>query len=259
MDMGFHWLFRGRNLLLPLSAYISSLSIALLLNYSHNYYLLFLPLFFCIGSKYLLTFQGRHVFNPSLFGVVAALVLGGGLFSPAPAYQWGGTVLVAAFIVTAALALFVYRIQRGPLIVSFLIFYSLQVLLRAYVTRWHLPPQVLVLGTLSAPTFYLFTFYMMTDPKTSLAKPRQQVVWALAIVLKDLWFHTRQSLYTLFFALFTLSSGRFLWLHARALVRQRSFYFRSTFTAAAAARVAFFQSLRRNRESTRCWVMCSTR
>lgn len=243
MDMAFHWLFRGRGLLVPVSAYISSLSIALLLNYSHNYYLLFLPLFFCIGSKYLLTFQGRHVFNPSLFGVVAALVLGGGLFSPAPAYQWGGTVLVAAFMVTAALALFVYRIQRGALIASFLFFYSLQVLLRAYITRYHLPPEVLVLGTLSAPSFYLFTFYMMTDPKTSLARPRQQVLWALAIVLVDLWFHTRQSLYTLFFALFTLSSGRFLWLHARALIQQRSFYFRNTFTIATAIRVAFFFAL----------------
>jgi Na+-transporting NADH:ubiquinone oxidoreductase subunit NqrB len=105
MDMAFHWLFRGRGLLVPLSAYITSLSIALLLNYSHNYYLLFLPVFFAIGSKYLFTFQARHIFNPSLFGVVAALVLGGGLFSPAPAYQWGGTVLVAAFIVTAAVCL----------------------------------------------------------------------------------------------------------------------------------------------------------
>src|SRR5258707_5552103 len=121
--MLFHWFFCQREWIVPLSAYISSLSIALLLNYSHNYYLLFLPLFYCIGSKYLLTFQGRHVFNPSLFGVVAALVLGGGLFSPAPAYQWGGTVLVAAFIVTAALALFVYLIQRGALVASFLFFY----------------------------------------------------------------------------------------------------------------------------------------
>jgi Na+-transporting NADH:ubiquinone oxidoreductase subunit NqrB len=69
MDMTFHWLFRGRGLLVPLSAYISSLSIALLLNYSHNYYLLFVPVFFCIGSKYILTYHGRHVFNPSLFGV----------------------------------------------------------------------------------------------------------------------------------------------------------------------------------------------
>lgn len=243
MDMTFHWLFRGHTLLLPLSAYISSVSIALLLNYSHNYYLLFLPVFFCIGSKYVFTFRGRHVFNPSLFGLVSALVLGGGLFSPAPAYQWGGSVLVAAFIVTAALALFFYRLQRGALIASFLLFYSLQVLLRAYITRWHLPAEVLVLGTLSAPTFYLFTFYMMTDPKTSPAKPRQQVFWALAIVLVDLWFHSRESLYTLFFSLFTLSTGRFLWLHGQDMVRQREFYFRTTFTKAEALRVTFFLGL----------------
>jgi len=243
MDMAFHWLFRGRDLLVPLSAYISSVSIALVLNYSHNYYLLFLPVFFCIASKYVLTFEGRHVFNPSLFGVVATLVMGGGMFSPAPAYQWGGTVLAAAFMVTAALALFVYRIHRGTLISSFLLFYAVQVLLRAYITRWHLPPEVLILGTLSAPTFYLFTFYMMTDPKTSPAKPRIQLVWALAIVLMDLWFHTRQSLYTLFYGLFVLSSGRFLWLHARALVRERLSYVRSTLTLAAAARVAFFLAL----------------
>jgi hypothetical protein len=116
-------------------------------------------------------------------------------------------------------------------------------LLRAYVTRYHLPPEVLFLSSLSAPSFYLFTFYMMTDPKTSLAKPRQQVLWALAIVLVDLWFHTRQSLYTLFYALFTLSSGRFFWLHARALLRQRSSYFRNTFTVAVAVRVVFFLAL----------------
>jgi hypothetical protein len=243
MDMSFHWVLHRRGLLIPLSAYISSLSIALVLNYSHNYYLLFLPVFFCIASKYVFTFQERHVFNPSLFGVVAALVVGGGLFSPAPAYQWGGMVLVSAFIATAGLALFVFRVQRGALIVSFLLFYSLQVLARAYVTRWHLPPEMLILGTLSAPTFYLFTFYMMTDPKTSLAKPRQQVLWALAIVLVDLWFHTRQSLYTLFFALFTLSAGRLLWLHGRAAIQWRAIYFRNTFTVAAATRLAFFVTL----------------
>src|SRR5260370_10100521 len=85
--MFLHWLFFQREWIVPLSAYISSISIALLLNYSHNHYLLFLPVFFCIASKYIFTFHGQHVFNPSLFGVVAALLLGGGLFSSAPAYQ----------------------------------------------------------------------------------------------------------------------------------------------------------------------------
>ena len=56
-----------------------------------------------IGSKYLLTFRGRHVFNPSMFGVAASLLVGGDLISTAPAYQWGGTWAMSAFLVMAAL------------------------------------------------------------------------------------------------------------------------------------------------------------
>src|SRR6185437_9296048 len=35
LDTGLHWIFSRRELLVPLSAYISMMSIALLLNYSH--------------------------------------------------------------------------------------------------------------------------------------------------------------------------------------------------------------------------------
>ncbi len=113
LDMGLHWLFCGRERLVPLSAYISMMSIGLLLNYSHNYYLLFLPVFFTIVSKYLVTFRGRHVFNPSLFGLVCALLLGQGLYSSAPAYQWGGSWAIGAFMITAACALFVFFALDG--------------------------------------------------------------------------------------------------------------------------------------------------
>src|SRR5215831_6349163 len=128
LDMGLHWMFCRRERLVPLSAYISMMSIGLLLNYSHNYYLLFLPAFFTIASKYVLTFRGKHVFNPSLFGLVCALLVGRGLYSSAPAYQWGGSWAIVAFMVTAACVLFVFRIGRTPLILSFLFFYSLQTL-----------------------------------------------------------------------------------------------------------------------------------
>ena len=90
LDMAFHWVFCERKLLVPLSAYISTVSLGLLLNYAHNYYLLFLPVFFTIASKYIFTYRGRHIFNPSMFGVTCALVLGGGMFSSAPAYQFLG-------------------------------------------------------------------------------------------------------------------------------------------------------------------------
>src|SRR5882762_8926467 len=219
LEMLFHWFFCQREWIVPLSAYISCVSIALLLNYSHNYYLLFLPVFFCISSKYIFTYQGKHFFNPSLFGIVAALTLGHGLYSSSPAYQWGGGLAMAVFLVTAALALFVFRVGRTALILSFLGFYAIATLIRAYLIRWHLPPEVLILGALTSPRFYLFTFYMITDPKTSPKGRGAQIGWGLAIVLADLWLHTRQSLNTIFLALFLVSAARLLWLHGREFFR----------------------------------------
>src|SRR5580700_11248252 len=229
LDMILHWLFYRRERLVPLSAFISMMSIGLLLNYSHNYYLLFLPVFFTIVSKYVVTFRARHAFNPSLFGLVCALLLGKGLYSSAPAYQWGGSWAIAAFMITAACALFVFRIERTPLIVSFLFFYALETLLRAYILRDHLPMETLILGTLTSARFYLFTFYMMTDPKTSPPGKWQQVRWSFAIVLVDLWFHTIESLSTLFFALFVMSSARFLWLHLNAFWKDRGSHLKQAF------------------------------
>src|ERR1700722_568402 len=238
LDMALAWTFCNRERLVPLSAYISMMSIGLLLNYSHNSYLLFLPVFFTIASKYVVTFRGRHIFNPSLFGLVCALVLGKDLYSSAPAYQWGGSWALVAFMITAACALFLFRIGRTALIVSFLGLYSLQTLLRAYILRDHLPMETLILGTLTSPRFYLFTFYMMTDPKTSAKGTWQQIYWSVAVVLVDLWFHTIESLYTLFYALFVVAATRFFWLHLSALWKGRGMRLKEAFDLQLAGRVA---------------------
>ncbi len=217
LDMALHWLLRKRELLVPLSAYISSLSIAILLNAAHDPWLLLFPVFLTVGSKYLLTVNGRHHFNPSLFGVAGTLLLAGHLISAAPAYQWGGSWAMSAFVVAAALSLFVFRIGRGWLIASFLVFYTLQTALRAWIMRAHLPPEMLFLGTLTSPPFFVFTFFMITDPRTSPARPRSQVWLALGITLVDLYLHKLQSVFTFFYAAFAVQSARFAWFHGRAL------------------------------------------
>jgi len=210
----FAWLFR-RERLFPLSAFITGLGVSLLVNYPHDLLLLVLPAFFAIASKYVLTFQGRHVFNPGLCGVMAALLLSGGRFASAPPYQWGGDAAIIALIVMAALVLFVFRIGRTPLIVSSLVSFAVFTLLRAWLMRWHLPPETLVRGTLASPAFFLFTFYMITDPKTSPSGFWAQIGWGALVAALDLAFHLRSSLATLFFALFTASTLRWAWLHLR--------------------------------------------
>lgn len=47
------------------------------------------------------------MYNPALFGVIAGMLLGGGLISPAPAYQWGGTWAVAMFLGGLAMVVFI--------------------------------------------------------------------------------------------------------------------------------------------------------
>ncbi|MGH7774865.1 MAG: FG-GAP-like repeat-containing protein [Candidatus Binatia bacterium] len=217
LDMALAYLLRGRQLILPLSAFITGLSLALLLNYSHNYYLLFLPVYLAIGSKYFFTYEGRHGYNPSMFGIAVSLLMGGDLISTAPAYQWGGSWAMSAFILTAALSLFVFKIGRSALIVSFLGLYLLQILLRAYIMRWYLPPQALIFGTLTSAPFFLFVFYMITDPQTSPSTMKGQVWLALALVLVDLYFHRLTSLYTFFYAAFIVATAKYLYLHLKRL------------------------------------------
>ncbi len=211
----------GRKVL-PLSAWITCCSLALLLNYSHGTLLLLVPVALAIGSKHLLTFEGKHVFNPSMFGVAVSLLATHELVTAAPAYQWaGGAFAMSAFVLMSALALFVFRIGRGWLIGSFLVFYAAQTALRAYLLRHHLPPEVLFVGTLTSPPFFLFTFYMLTDPATSPKSRGGQIGLAAAVALVDLYLHTLENVYTLFYAALTVGTVKFAFLHARAIVRER--------------------------------------
>ena len=220
LDTLLHRLVR-REWIFPLSAYISCCSLALLLNYSHTYRLLFLPVLLAIGSKYVLTWGGRHVFNPSMFGVAVSLLATDELITAAPAYQWaGGAWFFSAFVVMAGLSLFVFKIGRGPLIASFLLFYALQTGIRAWFMRHHIPPEMLFWGTVASPPFFIFTFYMITDPATSPASPRKQVVLAAALAGVDLWLHTKESVFTFFYAALACATARFLYLHAWSLLRE---------------------------------------
>ena len=78
----------------PLSAYITALSVGLLLeSYDWRVYLV-VPAW-SILSKYLIRDRTRHFFNPSNFGIVMVLLFGRGIASVAPGSQWGADYRVA--------------------------------------------------------------------------------------------------------------------------------------------------------------------
>ena len=90
LDCLLHYLLRRKTLLVPISGLITGLGLSVLTNFSHGLWLAAIPPFFATASKYVFTVNGRHIYNPGLFGVIAALVLSDGMITPAPAYQWGG-------------------------------------------------------------------------------------------------------------------------------------------------------------------------
>ncbi|MBL8914961.1 MAG: VCBS repeat-containing protein [Archangium sp.] len=243
LEVVLSWLFSKRKIV-PLSALISCTSLGILLNYSHHSWVLFFPVFLAIGSKYLLTFNGRHVFNPSMFGVAMSLLLSRELITAAPAYQWaGGSFTMSIFIATGALMLFMFRVGRGPLVISFLLLYAVQTAIRAYIMRHHLPWQTLFLGTLESPPFFLFTFYMITDPATSPKDWRWQIALAFGLCVVDGFLHFKESVYTFFYAALTIGTGRFLFIHLRELYRGRVARLKALFDFDSFRRVALVGGL----------------
>lgn len=222
-------LFR-RRWFFPWSAIITSMGLSILLNYSHNYALLLVPVFFAIGTKYLFTFNGRHVLNPALAGVAFSLILSRELITAAPAYQWMGIESMAIFIIALALVFVMPKANRTWLVGSFLFFFTVQIFLRSIIMRHHLPFETLFLGTLTSPSFFLFTFFMITDPATS-PNARKQQIWAgFWLATLDLVLHLRHSYYTFFYAALILASSRLLLNHYQALkVEGLRFWWRSRF------------------------------
>jgi Na+-translocating ferredoxin:NAD+ oxidoreductase RnfD subunit len=214
-EIFFHRFFKKR-WIFPLSALITSLSLTILLNYSHDFFILLLPIFFAIGSKYLFTFHGRHVYNPAQVSVTLSLLFAGHLITSAPAYQWYGYASVGVLIIFLGLVFVIPRVNKAPLVVSFLTGYTLQTLFRAWLMKHHLPFETLFWGSITSPAFFLFTFFMITDPATSPADQREQVKTGFLLATLDLLFHIKKSYYTFFYAGFTLQTARLMISHYQA-------------------------------------------
>jgi Na+-translocating ferredoxin:NAD+ oxidoreductase RnfD subunit len=212
LEVGLHYYFK-KKWIFPLSAMITSCSLSLLLNYSHDYFILLIPVFFAIVPKYLITFNGKHIFNPAQIAVTLSLLFTNELVTSAPAYQWYGVGSMSVFIAMLFLLFVLPTVNRHYLVLSFLGFFTINTFIRALIMKHHLPFETLFLGTLSSPPFFLFSFFMITDPATSPNDRKEQVKVGFLLALLDLLFHLKQSYYTFFYAGATIQTWRFLKFH----------------------------------------------
>jgi Na+-transporting NADH:ubiquinone oxidoreductase subunit NqrB len=160
----------------PKSALISGLSLCLLLRTS-SVLLAAVAAAAAIGSKFLLRIHGKHVFNPTNFGIVA-LMLGTGRVWVSPG-QWGSAAFLG-FLVACLGGLVVNRAARSDVTYAFLCFYLAILFGRAL---WLGQPVAIPLHQLASGAFLLFTFFMISDPKTTPDTRAGRILFALLVAL----------------------------------------------------------------------------
>jgi Na+-translocating ferredoxin:NAD+ oxidoreductase RnfD subunit len=190
--------FWRRQFVVPLSAYITALSVGLLLE-SYDWRVFVVAPIWGILSKYLLRDRTRHFFNPSNFAIVMALVFGHGLASVAPGSQWGADYRVA-FVIIALGLMMMTRLKQLDLTFAWMGGFVLMSLLRMALGQGGL---VFALGPLTGAEFALFTFSMLPDPKTCPPTRAGRIVWGLSIAVMDGVLRYLEIRYSMFYALFT--------------------------------------------------------
>ncbi len=189
----------ARKILFPLSGLLTGLSLGLLLE-SYDLRLFVVASVWSIFSKHLIKVKGRHVFNPSNFGIVAAIWLSHGLATVAPGSQWGGDFRFAVFIFLIGMAT-MWRIRRLPLVLGWLAGYVLMAAARMALGQGGL---VFAFGPLTGAEFALFTFVMIPDPKTTPSGNSAQAWWGLALGILDGALRLAEIRFSMFYALFVL-------------------------------------------------------
>jgi Na+-transporting NADH:ubiquinone oxidoreductase subunit NqrB len=164
----------------PKSALISGLSLCLLLR-TNELWLVVVAALITISSKFLLRIRGKHIFNPTNFGIVALLVTTNAVWvSPG---QWGN-VAFFGFLMACLGGLVVHRALRSDVAIAFAIAYASLLIGRSmYVGE----PLAIPLHRLQSGALLLFTFFMISDPRTTPNTRLGRVIFA-SIVAAGAWY-----------------------------------------------------------------------
>jgi Na+-transporting NADH:ubiquinone oxidoreductase subunit NqrB len=162
------------------SALISGLSLCLLLR-TNRPELAVVAAVITIAAKFVIRVGGKHVFNPTNGGIVAMLLLTGDVWvSPG---QWG-SVAFFAFLMASLGALVVNRAARSDVTYAFIAFYGALLFGRSLFLG---EPMTIPLHRLESGALLLFTFFMISDPKTTPDSRAGRVLFA-AMVAAGAWY-----------------------------------------------------------------------
>jgi len=201
-----------RKWLHPASAYITGISVGILIRSSA-----FWPYALCsaisITSKYVLRVKGRHLWNPSNFGISVMLFLAGDTVASL-SIQWGN-YLWPMLVIWALGAIIIWRLRRFHITATYVVSFIAFALLRSWITG---NPWQSEIAPITGPMYQLFIFFMITDPKTTVRSKTGQCVVVFAVALLETVLRLYQSVYAPYYALFIVGPTALLiemWLDSR--------------------------------------------
>ena len=178
------------------SAYVSGISVGMLVRSPA-----FWPYALCsaisITSKYALRIEGRHLWNPTNFGIVAMLLLAADAVAGL-SVQWGNNLLpmIVVWMFGVVILRMVGRLHITlTYVASFLFFAYLRAALNGHPFLGEAAP-------ITGPMYQLFIFFMITDPKTTVRPRWAQSLVTVIIAALEAVFRLMQFVYAPFYALF---------------------------------------------------------
>jgi Na+-transporting NADH:ubiquinone oxidoreductase subunit NqrB len=178
------------------SAYISGISAGILVKSAFLW-----PYVMCatisIASKYALRVRGRHLWNPTNFGVTAMLFLAPATVGPLNVQS--GNSIWPVIIIWSAGALILGRIGRLHIPLSFVAAFLPLAYVRGLITGDGFVTEV---APLTGPMYQLFMCFMITDPPTTPRAKWAQCLVAVLVAVMECILRLNEDLYAPFHALF---------------------------------------------------------
>jgi Na+-transporting NADH:ubiquinone oxidoreductase subunit NqrB len=172
------WFVRGRVANLQ-SAYISGISMSLLTKPQGGFLWPFaIGGFLAIASKYVLTYRNRHLWNPTNFAISVLLLVAPNRVSIL-SHQWGNEVVTNAIIWIFGLVI-VTRVRALHVSLAYVSGFLALAGARSLLLHQPLLPEI---APLTGPMYQLFVFFMVTDPRTTVASRRGRIVVALLVAV----------------------------------------------------------------------------
>ena len=180
------------------SSYISGISVGMLVRSPAIW-----PYALCsatsITSKYVLRVDGRHIWNPSNFGIVAMLLLAADTVASL-SVQWGNNLLPMV-VVWCFGSVIIHSLGRFHITLTYVVSFIAFAFVRALLTGH---PFLSEAAPITGPMYQLYIFFMITDPKTTVRSYQGQMLVAFLVAFAEAVFRLLQFVHAPYYALFVV-------------------------------------------------------